>query len=251
VTLQLEPGAVSDGTNLGPAGLIAAHWVIVDRSKPTTSTPKAGVRSNVTLVGAGLQASISWTAADTGSAGLRDYDVARSIDGAAFVVIATGLTTPSLGVSLSSGHSFRFEVRAHDKANNVGAWVAGVTLHPAVVQQTSTSITWVGSWTTTTSTSYSGGSARYSAAAGASLTYAFSGRGIGVTFGRGPTRGQIKAYVDGVYISTIDTYATATGFGWVGFARNFSAYGSHTLKLVVVGTASRPIVAVDAIEVLR
>jgi len=251
VNLQLEPGAVSNGTTLGPAGLIAAHSVIVDRSRPTTSTPKAWVRWNVTLVGAGVQASLSWTAADTGSAGLRDYDVARSLDGGAFVLIATGLTTPSLGVRLSSGHSYRFEVRAHDRANNTGYWVAGVTLHPAIVQQTSTSISWVGSWTTTSSTAYSGGSARYSRAAGASLTYAFSGRGIGVTFGRGPTRGQIKAYIDGVYVSTIDTYAATSSFGWVGFARNFSAYGSHTIKLVVVGTAGRPTVVVDAFEVLR
>ena len=251
VNLQLEPGAVSDGSAMGPAGLIAAHWVIVDRSKPTTTAPKAGVRSNVKLVGASLQGSISWTGSDTGSAGVRDYDVARSTDGAAFVTIKTGLTTASLAVSLPAGHTYRFEVRAHDKANNVSYWAAGPTLTPAIVQQTSTSVTWAGFWTTTSSTSYSGGSARYSSAAGASMTYTFSGRGIGLTFGTGPTRGQVKAYVDGVYVSTIDTYAAASGFGWVGFARNFSAYGSHTLRLVVVGTASRPIVAVDAFEVLR
>jgi hypothetical protein len=251
VTLSLEPGAVSDGTTTGPAGLIKAHWVIVDRSKPTTSAPRAGVRSNVTLVGGALQGSISWSASDSGSAGLRDYDVARSTDGGAFVVIKTGLTTPSLAVSLSSGHTYRFEVRAHDKANNVSAWVAGSTLRPAIVQQTSSSLTWAGAWTTTSSASYSGGSARYSGVAGASVTYAFSGRGIGVVFGRGPTRGQVKVYMDGAYLATVDTYAASASYGWVGFARNFSAYGSHTLKLVVVGTPTRPTVVLDALEVLR
>ena len=251
VTLSLEPGTVSDGTNVGPAGLIAAHWVIVDRSAPKATAPKAGVKSNVTLSGATLQGSISWTGTDTGSAGVQDYDVARSVDGAAFATLASHVTSTAYSVSMSAGHTYRYEVRARDKAGNVGSWVAGSTQYPSLLQQTSTSIAWAGAWTTLTSASYSGGSARSSTAAGASASYAFTGRSVALVFAKGPTRGAVQVWVDGALATTLDTYAGANAYGWVGYARNFGSSAAHTVKLVVVGTAGRPSVVLDAIEVVR
>jgi len=251
VTLSLEPGTVSDGTNLGPAGLIAAYRVIVDRSAPTATAPKLGLRSNGTLSGGTIQSSISWTATDAGSAGLQDYDIARSTDGAAFATIASHVTSTSLSVSMSSGHTYRYEVRPRDRAGNVGAWVAASTWYPSLIQQTSTSIAWTGAWTTSTSTSYSGGSARYASAAGASASYAFTGRSIALVLATGPTRGAFQVWIDGALVTTVDTYAAANAYGWVGYARNFGTSGAHTVKLVVVGTASRPTVVLDALEVVR
>lgn len=251
VVLSLEPKTVSDGTNAGPAGLITAYRVIVDRSAPKATAPKLGVKSNVTLSGATLQSSISWTATDVGSAGLQDYDVARSADGAAFATIASHVTSTSLSVSMSAGHTYRYEVRARDRAGNVGAWVAGSTQYPSLLQQTSTSIAWAGAWTTLTSTSYSGGSARYASAAGASASYAFTGRSVAIVLAKGPTRGAVQVWIDGALATTVDTYAAANAYGWVGYARNFGTSAAHTVKLVVVGTASRPAVVLDALEVVR
>jgi hypothetical protein len=251
VVLSLEPGTVSDGTSSGPAGLIVAYRVIVDRSAPKATAPKLGVKSNATLSGATLQGSISWTGTDVGSAGVQDYDVARSADGAAFATIASHVTSAALSVSMSAGHTYRYEVRARDKAGNVGAWVAGSTQYPSLLQQTSTSIAWSGAWTTSTSTSYSGGSARYASAAGASASYAFTGRSVALVLAKGPTRGAVQVWIDGALATTVDTYGTANAYGWVGYARNFGTSGAHTVQLVVVGTASRPTVVLDALEVVR
>jgi hypothetical protein len=251
VTLTLEPGTVAALVGgSGPGGAITAHYVLIDRLAPKASAPKANLRYGLAL-GSALAATLTWTATDTGGAGVKAYDVARSTDGGAFAVIATGLTAASLNVSAWPGHTYRFEVRATDKASNRGAWVAGPTLYPALVQQTSTNVGWSGSWTTLSSTSYSGGSARSSVSAGAAASYAFSGRSIGFVVTRCTDCGQVKVFVDGSYVVTIDTYAASTAYRWVAYSRTFSSYGSHTVKLVVVGTAGRPKVVLDAFTLLR
>jgi hypothetical protein len=250
VFLTLEPGSVSDGTTLGPAGQITARNVVVDRSAPTATAPTTALRYAVTLTGY-ISGAVSWAATDSGLAGVATYDVARSLDGAGYTYIATGLTSPIVAVGLASGHSYRFEVRARDKAGNVGAWVAGPTLWPSVLQQTSSSLAWSGSWATTSSSLFSGGSARSSSSAGASVSYAFSGRAIAVDVARGPAQGSVAIYVDGVLSATLNTNAATDAYGWVGWSRTFSSYGSHTLKLVVLGTVGHPTITLDALEVLR
>ncbi|HLX34243.1 MAG TPA: hypothetical protein VKR30_03260 [Candidatus Limnocylindrales bacterium] len=250
VTLQLEPGTVSDGSTTGPVGLIAARSVLIDRVAPTASQPTATVMTGTTMSGSTLPGIAVWTGTDTGGSGLAGYDLARSVDGSAFVVVATGLTGSSWSTSFASGHHYRFEVRARDRAGNVGAWVAGPTVYPAIVQQTTTAATWSGTWTTISSISYSGGSARQSGETGASMSYTFTGRSIGLVLTRCVSCGQVSVYVDGTYLRTIDSYASATGYRYVPYGVRFSTTGTHVLKLVVVGTAGRPTVSIDAFEVI-
>jgi hypothetical protein len=224
--------------------------VRIDRTKPTAGAPKTSFRTSFSLAGMTMPVVVTWTASDVGGAGVASYDVARSLDGGAFSVIQTGLTSASLAQSASGGHSYRFEVRARDKAGNVGSWVAGPTLRPALVQQTAAGITWTGTWATVTATAYSGGSARTSATSGAGLTYTFTGRAIAILASRGPATGQFKVYVDGAYVVTAETMASSHLDRAVVFARTL-AWGTHTIKLAVVGTAGRPSVTIDAFEVMR
>jgi hypothetical protein len=251
LVLTLEPKSVLDATAAaGPAGAITAHWVVMDRTAPVAAAPKVGAAPGAALVGSAIPSVVTWTATDAGGAGIRNYDVAQSTDGGAFAVIRSGLPGASLAVSLAPGHSYRFEVRATDKASNRGAWAAGSTVYPALVQS-STGVTYGGAWTTTTSTVYSGGSARYSGVAGATATYTFTGRAVGVFLTRGPTRGQVAVYVDGVFAATVDlSAATATG-PVAAFTRLFSTSASHTIKLVVAGTPGQPYVVVDAFGLIR
>jgi hypothetical protein len=252
VVLTLNAGSVMNATsNAGPATDVTATSVLIDRTAPTTGAPAASLRSGVVLGGASLPLALAWAAADTGGSGLATYDLARSFDGAAFVVIAGGFTSPSINTTTSSGHTYRFEVRAHDHAGNVGGWVAGPTLKPSLVQQTSTSITYHLTWTTSTYASFSGGSVRYATAAGASASYTFTGRSVAFVTTRAISRGAVKIYIDGVLATTFDCYAASSTFRYVAFARTWASSGTHTIKLVVVGTAGRHRVDLDAIEVER
>jgi hypothetical protein len=123
-------------------------------------------------------------------------------------------------------------------------------MRPSLVQQTASGLTWAGAWTTVSGTAYSGGSERQASAAGASLSYTFTGRAIGLLASRDPAYGQVKVYIDGAYVVTTETAASSHLDRAVVFSRTLT-WGTHTIKLVVVGTAGRPTVALDAFEVLN
>jgi N-acetylmuramoyl-L-alanine amidase len=222
----------------------------IDVSAPTTTTPKASLRANTTLNGSMSRVNLTWTGTDVGPAGVKDYDVRRSRDGNAYTTIATGLTSPSLVWSLEPGHTYRFQVRARDKAGNVGAWKTGPLLKPALVQQSSSAIVYRGTTKATTYSKYSGGSQRYLGAAGASATYTTSARSISFITTKGPKRGTAKIYIDGVLAATVDLTAATNTYRFVAFSRTWSSVGTHTIRIVSVGTPV-PRVDIDAFGVIR
>jgi len=250
VTLTLNAGSVLDASLVpGPPVAVAAPTVGIDRTKPVATAPKAALRTGGTASSA-MAFTISWSATDSGGAGIGSYDVARSVDGAAFVRIVSGTTATSLFQSLTSGHHYRFEVRARDRAGNLSLYVAGPTLGPLLVQETSTSITWSSGWASVTSAALLGGSAKTSTTPGASFTYTFSGRGVGLVMSRDATYGQVNIFIDEAFVGTLDTASTSYATRVVVFARSLS-WATHTLRIVNVGTVGRPRVVIDAFEVIR
>ena len=103
-----------------------------------------------------------------------------------------------------------------------------------------------GPWSTVDSSGYSGGSTRYASAAGARASYTFTGSGIGWVAAVGPTRGSAKVYVDGAYTTTVSLYSATTALRRIVYAANWNSQGTHTIRIVVVGTAGHPRVDVDA-----
>ena len=255
VGLTLNSGTVADGaTNVGPAGPISTATVTIDKSLPTASSVRANLRTGLQLEGSStsqrLLIRVTWNGSDTGS-GIASYDVARSYDGAAYTTIASGTTATSLDWTMSPGHSYRFRVRARDRAGNVGAWATASAWTAALTQQTSTAVKYAGTWSTGSTAAYSGGTVKFATTPGASLSYAFNGRAIAWVTTRRATAGTVQVYVDGVLQATVDTYAASTTYRVVAFSKSWSSYGPHTIRLVVVGTASRPRADLDAFEVIR
>jgi hypothetical protein len=248
LTLTIPDGAVMDAA--GNPNTASSVSVVIDRTAPTTSTPRTSLRTGVTF-SSSLAAQVRWSGSDGSGAGITTYDVERSVDGASFKLYATGLASPVLNVSIGSGHTYRFAVRAHDAAGNVGSWKAGGTTSRVVRQDTSGYVHYGSYWHSATSTHYSGGSVHDATAAGAHLSYTFRGRAIAFVTTLGPTRGKVKLYIDGAYITTLDLYRASTAFRQVIWSRSWSGSASHTIKLVVVGTAGRPRVDLDAFLVLR
>lgn len=256
VTLALKPLTVVDAVrNWGPATQAIAGTLLIDRSAPVAGTPKVALRAGVNLpstsTSAGILANLNLAGTDPGGAGVRSFEVRRSVDGSAFAAFASNVPPGALAVTLTPGHSYRFESRAKDNAGNVGGWVAGPLLRPSLTQQTSTAITWKGTWTKVSDARFSGGSVRHASSAGASASYSFTGRAIAWVTTVAANRGAAKVYLDGALVATIDLSAATTSFGRVAFARTWSSSGFHTLRVVLVGTAARPRVDIDALEVLR
>lgn len=256
ITLGLKAGAVEDAVgNWGPPSQVNAPGVLIDRQAPVAATPKVSLRTGASLAStsrtASLPANLILAGTDPGGAGIRGFDVRRSVDGGSYARIATGVTSKGLALSLKPGHSYRFQVRAIDTAGNVGSWATSATVRAYLPQQTYSAIRWKGTWRDGTSTGYSAGTVRFATAAGASVTYSFTGRAIGWVTTLGPDRGAAKVYLDGTLVATIDTHSASLVFRRVVFAKTWGSSGYHTLRVVVVGTAGRARVDVDAFEVLR
>jgi len=121
----------------------------------------------------------------------------------------------------------------------------------ARAQESNSTIDYSGTWKGAEHGSYAGDRARYATAAGASTEFMFTGRKI-VWYGpEGPTRGKAKVYIDGTYIKTVDTGNGSFLARSALFAYRWSSPGEHTIRIVVVGTSGRPMVALDEFQITR
>jgi hypothetical protein len=253
VGLYLNAGAVLDAAlHAGPAGPITAAKVTIDTTAPKPTAPKPLLRTGVALPTASLTrpllARITWGGTDSGT-GIASYDVQQSDNGAAYTALLSATTATARDLTLTPGHNYRFRVRARDKAGNVSTWVYTSTWYPRLRQQTDAAFVYAGAWASASAADFSGGSVKQSSTAGASVTYTFSGRAVAVMATLRPTNGQVQVWVDGTLAATVST-AGATTYRQVVWSRGWSGYASHTIKLVVVGTATGPKVELDALEVI-
>jgi hypothetical protein len=188
---------------------------------------------------------VRWTASDP--SGISREWLQRSISGGAWSNLTlTSATATTSNQSLTVGKFVRQRSRATDRAANTSGWVQGPSVRAAVYQQNSTSVTWSSGWHTVTTSKASGGSLRYATTAGASATFRFTGSSVAWVAARGTTRGSARIYIDGVYATILSLRASTTAYRSIIFARNWSTVGTHSIKIVVVGTAGHPRVDVDA-----
>jgi large repetitive protein len=120
------------------------------------------------------------------------------------------------------------------------------------VEQTSASLSWTGTWTLGSSSSYSGGSSRYIDAPG-SVTIPFTGTYLALLCKTSPSYGMAKVTVDGTSTYDVNLYSAATLYKQNVFNTGVLASGLHWVKLEWTGTAGATgggtNVNVDAVEV--
>jgi hypothetical protein len=109
---------------------------------------------------------------------------------------------------------------------------------------------WSGTWKTTAASAALGGKLRSTTSKGASVTYAFTGRGIAWISRHGATQGTALVYIDGIKVASVDLNAPSA-YRWIAFQRTFATSGSHKIRIVCAGTSGHPSVSVDALVVLR
>jgi hypothetical protein len=108
-----------------------------------------------------------------------------------------------------------------------------------------------GSWTPAAESTALGGALTASEIAGSTAILTFKGRDIGWIAPMGPAMGLAKVYVDGSYVTTIDLYAASPTGARIVYRRHWGSVGTHKLKVLVVGTAGHPAVAIDAFAIFR
>jgi hypothetical protein len=121
-----------------------------------------------------------------------------------------------------------------------------INVRPRAAQETSTGISYSGTWSKQTSPSYLGGSTRYSTQGGARFKYTFTGRAVAFVSTKAASRGKAEIYIDGVKVTTIDLYSSTTKYRQIVWQTHWDAVATHDVQVRVLGTSGRPRIDADA-----
>jgi hypothetical protein len=224
---------------------VKSDSIVLDTVAPVLTAPTWRVAAAGTaLVGGAMPVRIAWTGTDATS-GIARHSLSVQVDGGAWTAISTSLTTPALTRNLAPGHTYRFAVRAIDKAGNTSPWLYGPTFRLTGLQQTAAAVTYGGTWTTSTSTTWWGGTAKSSSAAGATAKVTFTGRQFTWIGLKGANRGKAQIFANGVLLATVDLYSPTQQSQRVIWGGVWSTSATRTITIKVLGTAGRPRVDVD------
>ena len=215
--------------------LVAVPALAADNQRPVASPPTQSVRASVRLA-AVPKIRIAWPAA-TDNVKVVRYELQQRTNSGPWVPVT--LPTPkslAVDVPLTPGtDTYRFRVRAFDKAGNASFWAPGTAFKVRVREESANNFVYSGKWTSTEALGASGGSVMTSAAIGALATFTFTGTGFGFATTLGPDRGRAAIFIDSQHVATVDLYSTAPLMAWVSYRANLSS-GTHTIEVVVLGT---------------
>lgn len=233
---------------LGAAGIPAQDGTPLPPPAPRAGDPRITVGTG-RLGLSGVPARIQWSDIAVANA----YQVQLQRDGGSWTTLRLRSSTSlSVDVTLSIGHTYRARLRLHTAPSTWSAWATSAAVQPRRYQEESSLVAYgSGRWRRVSVSSASGGHVRYATARGATATFRFTGRSVAWVAPVGPSRGSARVYVDGVYRATISLHRSSTTSRRIVFRTSWSASGSHTLLIRVLGTAGHPRIDVDAFAIIR
>ena len=232
----------------GAVSAAASHSIVLDTTAPVITKAPAPAFVKGHLGTTAVPISITWAGTDATS-GISHYDLEESVDGGAFSLVSSPATAKAT-VNLNPGHSYKFEVRATDKAGNVSGFTAGSAFSLTAYQETASNITYTSGWTLQAVTGAYGGSVKFATLSGQKATLSFTGSQVAWVSTIASNRGSASVSIDGGAAATVSTHGTTTKPAMVVFTKTLTA-GSHSLVLKVLGTTGHPRVDVDAFLVIK
>ena len=208
-----------------------------------TMLPTSRFEANHT-VGTTASVRTSWAATD-GLSGIGYYALNRI--GPASWAAGYPASTTAVVQSLTLGKTYRYLLIAGDQAQNMALEDGyGPSFTPKAYQGTSTAISYYTTFSTATSSSYLGGSTRYSSRYHAKATFTFTGRSAAIVSTKGRTRGKFEVWVDGVKKATLDMYSSTAKYRQIVWSMGWPTSGPHRVMIRILATSGRPRVDVDA-----
>jgi hypothetical protein len=175
--------------------------------------------------------------------------VHRSVGGGAYANVSLASpTATSVTQDIATASTVRYRVRAIDMTGNASAWRSGPTLAVGRTQEAQPAIVYGGgTWTPRSVAGTSDGKVRFATTSGATATFTFTGRAVGIVAKPEASSGNVDVYVNGSRVATVDVGSVATTARVV-WSRSWTTQASRTVKLVVAGKGR---VDLDAFVVLR
>ncbi len=222
--------------------------VVVDNDKPTVGAPYANLRPG-TLGTSTVPVTLAWPFGSDPTSWVASYEAETSLAGGSWTGhTSVGATTRTLLRTAALGRSTKVRVRARDGAGNIGNYVEStVPVLPVVVDERSSAVKYHGTWKATTSSSAYGRTLRGASTKGATATFTFTGRAVGVVFPTAWSRGSVEIWVDGHLTNLVYLRTSASRSRQIKATRLLT-YGPHT---VVVRTRGSMLVQLDGFVVLK
>jgi hypothetical protein len=179
--------------------------------------------------------------------------VARRFAGNPFTPVPLTLATVRLATTPASpaAKAYQFSASATDCSDLASATATSAPVRLLAYQNSSPAIVYRGGWTPLRARSAYGGSVRRTSRAGATATLRFTGREIAWVASRTPASGSARVVIDGKSVAIVHLRAMTPAQRRVVFTRTWAAAGTHTIRIVALGTRSHPQVSLDALLVLR
>ncbi|MGY0006214.1 N-acetylmuramoyl-L-alanine amidase [Micromonospora sp. I033] len=240
--IGLQPGShtvqVRGVHALGRTAVSAGQAVVSDLTAPTfpqapTLSLRTGAASSTVV-----PVTLGWRSAD--NVAVRSVLLTAPTSG---TYAASGSYNTTTKPSVTTTWSMRAADWSGNTATSSAAW------GPVFSAETKAART--GTWSTSSGSSYLGGSALTSTTAKASLAWTTTARSIAFVATRTSTSGQVEIWVDGVRQTTLDLRSSTTQYRQVVWARTWTSSARHTVKIVVVGTSGRPRVTTDGLILVR
>jgi probable HAF family extracellular repeat protein len=133
----------------------------------------------------------------------------------------------------------------------IGGFIVPVLEPVTPADDNSARIHYTGHWSRHASDGAWNGKVTSSSTAGDSASFTFTGRRVWWIAPMGVGGGEARVFVDGQLKTTVDLGVLAGSFTrrQTVYQQSFAAVGTHTLRIIVVGTSGRPRVDLDAFAV--
>ena len=233
----------SDGTRERASSVT----ISVDGDLPVIKPALVGVVRGTRLDAGTFRARAWWAAATDATSAISGYETQWRVDAGSWdPAVALGASAREVSRSMAAGHVYSLRLRARDAAGNWSDWVEAAPFAPLVVEESRASLVRTGTWSTYRSSAMSGGTTLFARRKGAAAAMRFSGRAVALVAPKGPSRGRAQVWIDGVRVATIGLWSSVTRPRRVMYTRSWANSGSHSIRVVVVGTAGHPRVDIDA-----
>jgi hypothetical protein len=244
------PGSGTVTATLNGVTATAQVSVLADSSPPSAEPPNVRLLVGQQL-GSTLPAYVSWGAASDIGLGVAGYELQANANGAGWIPMPSGSALNRYArPNLIRNGTYRFAVRASDKAGNVGGFAPGSSFRVVTLSEASGSISYSKGWSAITSPSYDGKRAMSTRTPGAFATYSFVGTDFAWISTKSPVRGAARVYVDGKLAGTVNLNSKSTLVRQIVFSRSWSSLARHTIRIEAVGTSASPRVDIDAFVLL-
>ena len=188
---------------------------------------------------------VTWLDGD--NVGTKSYDVEDRLDGGAtWNPVASGVPLSGVLASIAAAHVHQLRAHGVDYAGNVSDWLVGPSVGVTGVQEGSSRIDYSGGWKRVTGTTFWGGASKVTTTAGSWAQVTVIGHSIGLVARRGPSRGVVAVYVNGVKVDMGDLGAATLSPRRIVGAKTYATAAKRTVKIKVLSVPHRTRVELDA-----